>query len=108
MCAAPSGGAIWFAGDDATDGSNVISLTSCTLTANNAQYGGALYGSAGARMLVNAHLHPLCRAARDVAIHGLQMVVGQFSCQGSARDEGPCAVQKPPLDSSWWEHSHAA
>ena len=51
MCAAPSGGAIWLAGDDAP-GSNVISLTSCTVTTNNAQYGGALYASAGARMLV--------------------------------------------------------
>ena len=51
MCAAPSGGAIWCAGDDAP-GSNVISLTSCTVTTNNAQYGGALYASAGARVLV--------------------------------------------------------
>ena len=49
--AVPSGGAIWFGGDDVAN-SNSISLTGCTLSANNAQYGGALYGAAGARMLV--------------------------------------------------------
>ena len=68
MRAAPSGGAIWFAGDDAP-GSNVISLTSCTVTTNNAQYGGALYGSSGARMLVK-QVCALCRNfLRDVSEH---------------------------------------
>ena len=49
--AAPSGGGIWFGGDDIA-GTNEISLTGCTLSTNNAQYGGALYGAAGGRMLV--------------------------------------------------------
>ena len=51
MHAAPSGGGIWFAGDDIAS-SDLITLTGCTVTANNAQYGGALYGSGGGRMLV--------------------------------------------------------
>lgn len=55
MHAAPSGGAIWFGGDDAVN-SNTISLAGCTLNTNNAQYGGALYGAAGGRMLVRMKL----------------------------------------------------
>ena len=54
------------AGDDATDGSNVISLTSCNVTANNAQYGGALYGSAGARMLVKHLVWTPCAELRGM------------------------------------------
>lgn len=68
MRAAPSGGAIWFAGDDAP-GSNVISLTSCTVTTNNAQYGGALYGSSGARMLVKQVCALCSKSFRDVLEH---------------------------------------
>ena len=55
MHAAPSGGAIWFGGDDVAN-TNAISLTGCTLDTNNAQYGGALYGAAGGRMLVGIEI----------------------------------------------------
>ena len=74
MCAAPSGGAIWCAGDDAP-GSNVISLTSCTVMANNAQYGGALYGSSGARMLVQQVCSLCSNTFRDVLRNAFSIVV---------------------------------
>lgn len=77
MHAAPSGGAIWFGGDDAAN-SNAISLSGCTVSANNAQYGGALYGAAGGRMLVRM---PMYRFVYSSVVSSSSVYPGQCDAE---------------------------